>query len=215
LKNTNEQWDRKYLKEFQIQPVEETMKEIALLFKQIGVCKVLDLACGSGRHIIFLTENGFEVYGIDLSEKAIEIGKAVLKERNLQAHLQVGSMFVKLPFENCFFDAVICIRALNHGTIEEIRKGIKEMERVLKPKGMLYLIVRKKVSQIKRLPYKEIYPRTYIPLEGDEKGITHYLFNKQILTKEFGNFRIIKFWIVEGPKNWEAYYHLLGELKEK
>ncbi|GAH89086.1 unnamed protein product, partial [marine sediment metagenome] len=31
----------------------------------------------------------------------------------------------------------------------------------------------------KRLPFKQIAPRTYIPLEGDEKGIAHYLFNKK------------------------------------
>jgi ubiquinone/menaquinone biosynthesis C-methylase UbiE len=215
LENTKEQWDKKYQKEFQLQPIEETMREIVLLFKKIGVYKVLDLACGSGRHIIFLTENGFDVYGMDFSEKGIEIGRALLKARNLQAHLQVSSMFVKLPYENYYFDAIICIRALNHGAIEEIRKVIKEIERVLKPKGMLYLTVRKKILKSKRLPYKEISPRTYIPLEGDEKGIPHYMFNKKILMKEFYNFKPIKFWIVEGPKNWEAYYHFLGELKEK
>ena len=215
LVKNREQWNKKYQKETKLPPIDDEMKEIMMLFRKKKVKKILDLACGSGRHVIYLTENSFDVHGIDISDKGIEIAKSLLKKRNLSVHLQVGSMFNNLPYENNYFDAIICIRALNHGTIEEIRNGIKEIERVLKSHGILYLTVRKRISKTKRLPFNEIAPRTYIPLEGDEKGITHYLFNTKILRKEFNNFVIKKLWIKYGPKNWEAYYHLLGELKEK
>jgi len=36
----------------------------------------LDLACGSGRHSVFLASKGFEVTGIDLSDELIEKAKA-------------------------------------------------------------------------------------------------------------------------------------------
>lgn len=215
LEKNREQWNKIYQKETKLLPIDNDIKEITILFKKKNVKKILDLACGSGRHVLYLTENGFDVHGIDISDKGIEIANSLLKKRNLYDHLKVGSMYDNLPFENNYFDAIICIRALNHGTIEEIRNGIKEIERVLKSHGILYLTVRKRISKIKRLPFNEIAPRTYMPIEGDEKGIIHYLFNIKILRKEFKNFLIKKLWIKYGPKSWEAYYHLLGELKEK
>lgn len=37
--------------------------------------KILDLACGEGRHSFFLAKKGFDVTGIDLSERSIQIAK--------------------------------------------------------------------------------------------------------------------------------------------
>ena len=37
--------------------------------------KILDAACGKGRHSIYLNRKGFDVTGIDLSEPSIEIAK--------------------------------------------------------------------------------------------------------------------------------------------
>jgi len=60
-----------------------------------------------------------------------------------------------------------------------------------------------------RAKYKMIGPRTCIPIEGDEKGLIHYLFNKELLKKEFGGFKIYNIW-VDFKK---IHYCLLGELK--
>jgi len=51
--------------------------------------------------------------------------------------LAVGSMYGKLPYKDNSFDGVICIRELHHSTINHIRMAIKEIERVLKPKGII------------------------------------------------------------------------------
>lgn len=37
--------------------------------------KIVDLCCGQGRHALLLAEQGFEVYGIDLSRTLLEIAK--------------------------------------------------------------------------------------------------------------------------------------------
>ena len=44
-------------------------------------CKLLDLACGRGRHSIFLSENNCDVIGLDLSEKNIEFAKSFETEK--------------------------------------------------------------------------------------------------------------------------------------
>ncbi|MDX1627479.1 MAG: class I SAM-dependent methyltransferase [Fulvivirga sp.] len=43
--------------------------------------KVLDLACGKGRHSIYLNEKGFDVVGVDLSERNIQHAKKFENER--------------------------------------------------------------------------------------------------------------------------------------
>jgi SAM-dependent methyltransferase len=51
--------------------------------------KVLDLACGKGRHSIYLNQLGFDVLGVDLSEKSIEIAS---KNTNDFLHFKVHDM---------------------------------------------------------------------------------------------------------------------------
>ncbi len=51
--------------------------------------KVLDLACGKGRHAIYLNQLGFEVLGVDLSENSIGIAN---KNANATLHFEVHDM---------------------------------------------------------------------------------------------------------------------------
>jgi SAM-dependent methyltransferase len=51
--------------------------------------KVLDLACGKGRHSIYLNQLGFDVLGVDLSENSIAVAK---KNENETLHFKVHDM---------------------------------------------------------------------------------------------------------------------------
>lgn len=62
--------------------------------------KVLDLACGKGRHSIYLNQLGFTVLGVDLSEKSIETAN---KNANKTLHFQIHDMREPL---NEKFDAI-------------------------------------------------------------------------------------------------------------
>jgi SAM-dependent methyltransferase len=62
--------------------------------------KVLDLACGKGRHSIYLNQLGFEVVGADLSENSIA---EATKNQNETLHFKVHDM--RNPFEEKF-DAI-------------------------------------------------------------------------------------------------------------
>lgn len=62
--------------------------------------KVLDLACGKGRHSIYLNQLGFDVLGADLSTNSIEAAK---KNENNNLHFKVHDM--RVPFEEKF-DAI-------------------------------------------------------------------------------------------------------------
>jgi len=45
--------------------------------------KVLDLACGAGRHSILFAKNGFDVTGIDISENLLNVAKNTAQELGL------------------------------------------------------------------------------------------------------------------------------------
>jgi 2-polyprenyl-3-methyl-5-hydroxy-6-metoxy-1,4-benzoquinol methylase len=47
--------------------------------------KTLDLCCGAGTNTIYLAEKGFEVTGIDISQRAIEY--ATVKAENVHAKI--------------------------------------------------------------------------------------------------------------------------------
>lgn len=62
--------------------------------------KVLDLACGKGRHSVYLNTLGYDVTGADLSENSIA---SAMKYANDRLHFQVHDM--RKPFE-AKFDAI-------------------------------------------------------------------------------------------------------------
>lgn len=64
--------------------------------------KVLDLACGKGRHSIYLNQKGFDVTGIDLSEESIKQAK---KSENDKLHFFVHDM--RQVFQENTFDYVL------------------------------------------------------------------------------------------------------------
>jgi cyclopropane fatty-acyl-phospholipid synthase-like methyltransferase len=63
--------------------------------------KVLDLACGKGRHSIYLNQLGYDVLGVDLSENSIAIAN---KNANESLHFRVHDM--REPFTEKF-DAIL------------------------------------------------------------------------------------------------------------
>jgi ubiquinone/menaquinone biosynthesis C-methylase UbiE len=214
LRLTKLVWDRAFEKEGKIfeKPEKEVVK-IVKFFKKEGVKKILDLGCGSGRHLIYLSKQRFDVYGIDISKYGIKIARNWLKRENLKSHLKIGDFYKRLPYKDNFFDAIISIAALHHGKIGEIRKLIKEMKRILKPGGLIFVTLHKKLPK-KKIPKERLFgikyiaPRTYVILGGPEKGGIHYNFNKKIIKKEFRDFEFLKLWLKPG------HYWLLGKLKK-
>jgi len=217
------QWNEVFKKhgKFFYEPQEDIVKIVDVL-KKNGVKKILDLGCGSGRHLVYFAKNGFDTYGIDIAREGINLTKQWLKDEGLKSDLTVGNIYKKLPYKNNYFDAVISTQALHHEVIEKIREAIKEIERVLIPSGFVFLTFRKRKFR-KFYPnhtivekygqqvsnYKMIAPRTYMPVEGEEKGLPHYLFNREIIRKEFKNFKDGKIWV----DSEKRYYCFLGQLK--
>ncbi len=137
-------WERIYKERgtFFLEP-DERMPEIAGTFKKKGVKRVLDLGCGSGRHLVYLSRKGFDVYGIDSSLTGIGLARKWLKKERLKAHLKNQDIYQKLPYKNRSFDAIISTQVLHHNYSHNIKRLITEMERVLDDNGILFFTVPK------------------------------------------------------------------------
>jgi protein-L-isoaspartate(D-aspartate) O-methyltransferase len=88
--------------------------------------KVLDIGCGKGFLLYELLRlvPGVEVYGLDISDYAINNAKEEIKER-----LQVGNAN-NLPFPDNHFDLVYSITTLHNLQNYDLDKALREMERV-------------------------------------------------------------------------------------
>lgn len=92
--------------------------------------RILDVGAGKGFLLYDFTKllPGLEVYGVDVSEYAIENSKEEIKDR-----LQVANA-TSLPFEDNYFDLVISLNTLHNLHCYDLDKSIREIERVGKQK---------------------------------------------------------------------------------
>ena len=100
--------------------------------------KILDTGCGGGRNLIWFLKTEMEVYGIDKDPAAIKYLKS------LHTHLDKERFKIaditNIPFENNFFDHVISSAVLHFAkSVSHFKEMIKEMVRVLKPGGSLFI----------------------------------------------------------------------------
>lgn len=98
--------------------------------------KLLDAACGSGIWALAAAKLNKEVEGIDSSEKYLAVARKIQKSLKIgNCKLKIGHL-ENLPYPAGHFDYVICYNAWMY---TQRKKSLKEMYRVLKPGGKIYL----------------------------------------------------------------------------
>lgn len=101
--------------------------------------KLLEIGCGSGANIWFLSREGFDVYGIDGSETAIIKATQRLREEGLEAHLQVGDASLLSDLDAAgYFDAVIDVTCVQHNKLSAVQSILDQTLTILKPHGVMF-----------------------------------------------------------------------------
>ncbi|MCD4802319.1 MAG: class I SAM-dependent methyltransferase, partial [Anaerolineales bacterium] len=128
------------------------------------------------------------VVGLDISPTGLSLTQEWLEDEELPANLICGDMRHSLPFKDNCFDGLISTQVIHHSLLAEIRHTISEIWRVMTDGGIAFVTLagKKHVD----LPYDEIEPGTFVPLEGSEKGLPHHIFTEKELFREFENFQI-------------------------
>ena len=158
---------------------------------------ILDLACGTADFsIASLKLNPVQVTGIDISEKMVDLGEKKIQKINAQdkIHLQVADS-EELPFEENSFNAIIV--AFGVRNFENLQKGLKEANRVLKSGGRMVIL---EFSNPESFPIKQLYHvyfSSILPVIGR-------LFSKDQLAYSY---------LPESVKNFPQGKHFLEQMK--
>lgn len=99
--------------------------------------RILETGCGSGANLWMIAKEGFDTYGIDLSQDGIKLASQMLANYNVSAHLSVQDMS-QLDFPENYFDGVVDVFSsycLNKKKGIEYIKGVNN---VLKSGGLFF-----------------------------------------------------------------------------
>jgi demethylmenaquinone methyltransferase/2-methoxy-6-polyprenyl-1,4-benzoquinol methylase len=115
---------------------------------------ILDVATGTADFAIAASEiNNAKLIGIDISEGMLEVGRRKIEKKGLTTRIElVKADSERLPFENNKFDAAIVGFGVRN--FENLKTGLAEIKRVLKPGGIFYIL---EFSKPDKSPYKQIY----------------------------------------------------------
>ena len=194
--------------------VKDVYNEIAIRFDQsrgyywkgiknflLGVERgiILDMGCGNGKNMILRKD--CQTIGFDFCENNVKI----CNKKKLEVMI---ADVRRIPYRNSAFDTVISVAVLHH--IKDNRKeAVREMLRVLKPGGLLFLQV-----------WADIVKKNkkFICIGGNDYFVTWYVNKNRILKRYYhlfsleelkGLFNNLNVEIIELHEEMENYYIIL------
>jgi demethylmenaquinone methyltransferase/2-methoxy-6-polyprenyl-1,4-benzoquinol methylase len=131
-------------------------KKAIRILKKENPKLILDVATGTGDfalEAVRMKMEGAQIVGVDISAGMIEVGKKKVAAKKLEHAItfQIADS-ENLPFDSNHFDAFTV--AFGVRNFQDLRKGMGEMLRVLKPGGMGVII---EFSRPKRFPIKQLF----------------------------------------------------------
>lgn len=100
---------------------------------------ILELGCGTGRFLPFLSKKGFQLTGIDISTGMLEVAKERIKTEGISEVTLIKNEPGPLLFYANTFDAIYSILVIN--LIKDYQNTFQEVARILKPGGLFVFSV--------------------------------------------------------------------------
>jgi len=218
---------------------ERIWPEMRFLFDDYPVPgeKILDIGCGNGRFLEIFKQKKVDYFGVDSSERLIEIAKKRYPEKEFLPlvkgkgmpevkgvhKFQVASA-LNLPFPDNYFDKVYSIAVLHQIPSEEFRlQFLKEARRVLRQDGLLILTVWNLWPRFSKLIFKFALLKLFGRSKLDFKDILKPAYNKiqlyfhcftkgelENLVKK-SNFKIKEIGILKRPETKESNIYLIAQ----
>jgi tellurite methyltransferase len=140
--------------------------------------RVLDAGCGSGRNLVYLLREGFEVFGADSNPRAIDEVRRLAA--TLAPALPAGNFRVEtveaMSFADGVADLVLSSAVLHFARDDDqFQAMVRGTWRVLKPGGLLFCRLASSIGMESR--FERIEGRRFRLLDGSER----YLVNEDML----------------------------------
>lgn len=170
-----ERWNEKYSGDtyrFGKDPIPYLVEHLNRLPKG----KALDLAMGEGRNGVFLATKGFQVTGLDISEKGLEKAQALAKAQGVMIETKVTDLD-RASLGTNEYDVVLCTYYLDRGLFPKMKQAVK-------PGGMVVV----ETYTMDHLKYRPQFRK-------------EWLLEKNELVEWFKDFTILDYQVVDNGES--------------
>jgi len=116
-------WNERYSRGEQI--IKEPLPLLVRTVSELKPGRALDLACGTGRHAIFLAERGWQVAAVDASSVGIELAQTAALALNLEVDWKVSDLDRnEFEIEAEAYDLIGVFYYLQRDLFPQIRAGV-------------------------------------------------------------------------------------------
>ncbi len=184
---------------FSLKQLKKDVDFIIEVLKLKKMDKILDIACGNGRHTIELKKRGFDIEGLDFSDYLIKIAKKQAKQENLEINFYKQDIhkIIRKKYNKIFL-------FFSEFGLFDANKVLKNIARILENKGLFLLDCDNVFRLIKRLrenqdsPYKFDFIKMELKAKKNgNKRVKYYTFpelkkifskNKLFIISVYGNY---------------------------
>jgi cyclopropane fatty-acyl-phospholipid synthase-like methyltransferase len=102
---------------------------------RIKPCRAVDLGCGAGNYAVWMTSQGFEMTGIDISPRAIALAEETARARGLACRFLAADLMGVLPELAGSFDFAYDWEVLHHVFPQDRPRYLSNVHAMLSDQG--------------------------------------------------------------------------------
>lgn len=174
-----------------LQPYHQGKDEILDVLKAHRVRRICDAGCRFGAYSLLLASNGFDVEGFDLSESAVAVTKELLGNYKIDASSYRAASVLQTGYEDEQFDAAVAYSVLDHMTVDDAKKGLTELSRIVRKDGLLVLAFDSLEEDDLELAHTVMPDGSLLYTQGKRTGMIFHPFTEQELSELLGNKKIL------------------------
>ena len=145
--------------------------EIFDIFKNHGVKKVCDAACGFGGYSLAFATNGFTVSGFDISPTAVKITCDGLNSYGIDSSGFKTADILNTGYADGEFDGVVAHAVIDHLTVADAQNAVKELCRITAHGGLVFISFDTAEPDDLAYEHEMIEPGTMLYTDGSQKGM--------------------------------------------
>ena len=148
------------------------------VLRRHGVRSVCDAGCGCGAYAAKLAANGFRVSCFDISSRAVEIARRMLRRAALEAELKTACI-LSTGYDDGTFDGVIARDVLDHMRRSDAAAAVKELCRITKPGGIVIFTVDALDEEYQTEPHSVNADGDHLYTGGKWKGMVFHPYTAE------------------------------------